>query len=476
MAIQSSGKLRLILDLSNLNQLIVKKPVKYEDLRTVLQLFFPGTFVFSFDLMSAYHHIDICEEHTKFLSFKWPSVNGVMHFYEFKVLPFGLCSAPYIFTKVMRQLVKFWRGKGYLILLYLDDGLAGAPTFDRAQTLSGAVCQDLACSGFTINYEKSVLVPTQRITFLGAILDFETGSIFIPPKRILKLKLSLQACIFSDRIKARELACITGQIISMSCAVGNITRLMTRNCYAAIEVKTYWDQWLPISPEIRYELSFWLNNIDCINGKAMFPKSSAVGLVYSDASDSGFGGYSVQCGLDLVAGQWTDKEMSTSSTMREILAVKFVLLSLLHQLSGLSVKWFTDNQNVPRIMSCGSRKSHLQSEALSIYNICCFHSISIEMEWIPRTENEQADFLSRVYDPDDWGLSHSTFQSIDRMWGPHSIDRFANHLNSKLSRFNSRYWNPGSEGIDTFIMNWAEENNYVCPPVSLVPRVFAAYA
>ena len=80
-------------------------------------MFFPGTFVFSFDLTSAYHHIDICEEHTKFLSFKWPSVNGVMHFYEFKVLPFGLCSAPYIFTKVMRQLVKFWRGKGYLILL-----------------------------------------------------------------------------------------------------------------------------------------------------------------------------------------------------------------------------------------------------------------------------------------------------------------------------------------------------------------------
>ena len=35
-AVQSSGKLRLILDLTHLNKFVVKKSVKYEDLRTVL--------------------------------------------------------------------------------------------------------------------------------------------------------------------------------------------------------------------------------------------------------------------------------------------------------------------------------------------------------------------------------------------------------------------------------------------------------
>ena len=44
---------------------------------------------------------------------------------------------------------------------------------------------------------------------------------------------------------------------------------------------------------------------------------------------------------------------------REILAVKFVLLSFVNQLSGLTVKWFTDNQNVPRIISSGSSKEFL---------------------------------------------------------------------------------------------------------------------
>lgn len=112
--VQSSDKLKLILELSQLNKFIIKKSVKCEDLRTVLQMVPPRMFVFSFDLKSAYDHIDICEEHRKFLSFKWPSSNGVMKFYEFKVLPFGLTSAPYVFTKVVRQLGKYWRGRGHL--------------------------------------------------------------------------------------------------------------------------------------------------------------------------------------------------------------------------------------------------------------------------------------------------------------------------------------------------------------------------
>jgi len=82
-------------------------------------MFHPGMFVFSFDLKPAYHHIDICEDHRKFLLFKWLSFDGIMKFYEFNVLPLGLTSAPYVFTEVVRQLVKYWRGRGNLILMYL---------------------------------------------------------------------------------------------------------------------------------------------------------------------------------------------------------------------------------------------------------------------------------------------------------------------------------------------------------------------
>ena len=225
-AVKSSGKLRLILDLSHLNKFVVKKSVKYEDLRTVLQLFSPGMFVFSFDLKSAYHHIDICEEHMKFLSFKWPLVDGAMKFYEFKVLPFGLTSAPYVFTKVMHQLVKFWRGSGLLALMYLDDGIGGNLSRENAKRISVQVRKDLVSAGFTCNDEKSNWEPVQNLVFFGTALDFETGLISIPEERILKLKSPIDSCLQDNFISARGLASITGQIISMSYAVGNVIRLL----------------------------------------------------------------------------------------------------------------------------------------------------------------------------------------------------------------------------------------------------------
>ena len=194
----------------------------------------------------------------------------------------------------------------------------------------------------------------------------------------------------------------------------------------------------------------------------MSPKFSTVGIVYSDASDSGFGGYLVKCGRE--KRFWF---VDCGANVREFHFVKFVRPSLVPKLTGSSVKWFTDNQNGPRILTCGSRKTHLQSEALDIYNICVNNGISIEMEWITRNQNEQADYLSGLYDPDLFLVS---LRTIDEVWASHTVDRFANILNSKLPRFNSRYWNPGSEDIDCFV-NWQGENNYVCPPISLIPRV-----
>ena len=160
------------------------------------------------------------------------------------MLPFGFTSAPYVFTKVMRLLIKFWREGGHLILMYLDDGIGGSCSYDRARILSSKILHDLLSSGFTPNDDKSVWEPTQTLVFLRSVLDFELGLVSVPEGRIRKLISSLVTCIQNSHVTARNLASITGQIISMSCAIGNITRLLTRNCYAAIERRSSWDQLL----------------------------------------------------------------------------------------------------------------------------------------------------------------------------------------------------------------------------------------
>ena len=91
--------------------------------------------------------------------------------------------------------------------------------------------------------------------------------------------------------------------------------------------------------------------------------------------------------------------------------------SLAPKLVGLCVKWHTDNQNVARIIDVGSRKSGLQSEAKRIFEICVHHGISIEPEWVPRSSNEQADYLSHIVDFDDWSVSPHIFRFLDLKWG-----------------------------------------------------------
>ena len=180
------------------------------------------------------------------------------------------------------------------------------------------------------------------------------------------------------------------------------------------------------------ELVFWQFKLDNLNGRRIWFKSIAVRVACSDASDTGYGDYIVELGPQVAAqGVWSADLAKESFTMREILAVRKVLQSFAPTLAGLCVKWYTDNQNVARIIDVGSRKSGLQSDAKRIFEICVHHGISIEAEWLPRSRNEQADYLSRIVDFDDWSVSPHIFRFLDLKWGPHSIDRFAdehNHL------------------------------------------------
>ena len=355
-------------------------------------------------------------------------------------------------------------------MLYIDHGLGGAGTFNRALTVSQQVKSDLISCGFTPN-QKSVWIPTQELIWLGNVLNFREATITVTHEKTLKLKQDISFAVSFKIIKAQKLASIAGQIISMSMAIGNLTRLMTCSIFSCIARRKNWSSNLQLDSDALNELNFWLNRIDENNGSPMLPQSSCVGIVYSDASETGFGGYLVKCGEHEVTGSWQEHQKLYSSTLRELLAVKYVIISLIDKLNGSSIKWYTDNKNVASILNIGSKKQHLQSEIMQIFNICYPRSINIDIEWIPRTQNERADYLSKIYDDNDWGISDILFNWLEELWSPHSIDRFANYLNTKLPRYNSRYWNPGSESIDTFVCDWGHENNYVCSPIPLVSRV-----
>ena len=57
---------------------------------------------------------------------------GENFLFVFTVLPFGLMSAPFIFTKVMKCLLKHWRINAIGIAFFLDDGLGVASSYKMA--------------------------------------------------------------------------------------------------------------------------------------------------------------------------------------------------------------------------------------------------------------------------------------------------------------------------------------------------------
>ena len=105
------GKRRLVIDLRYVNQFLWKDKFKYEGLDLVPQMFKCGECFFTFDLKSGYHHVYINGVFWTYLGFSWGSGSS-RRWFKFRVLPFGLATAIYVFTKLLRPLVKHWRAKG----------------------------------------------------------------------------------------------------------------------------------------------------------------------------------------------------------------------------------------------------------------------------------------------------------------------------------------------------------------------------
>ena len=144
---------------------------------------------------------------------------------------------------------------------------------------------------------------------------------------------------------------------------------------------------------------------------------------------------------------------------------------MIHVSCNQRVKWFTDNTGVCTIVQKGSMKVDLQDLAMKIFNLTSMHSIHLEIEWIPRSENARADYLSRVMEIDDWGVATEIIHMIQSRWGSLDVDYFASEHNAKLPVFYTRFWGYKSTGVDAFTYDWGTVFGLFVPPIILVARV-----
>ena len=218
--------------------------------------------MFTLDLKSGYHHLDIRETDWKYLGFEWQGL-----FYVFTQLPFGLASACWAFTKLMREVMRTWRTKGWRCSGYIDDQIHAHQEVQVLKSRRLEILNLLERLGFCVNRDKSMLgEPQQCVKYLGMLIDTKKGVFSVPEDKRACLLEGVRVALGSRRSKARALASIKGQLLSMTWAFGPASRLFTRALGQAVESRRSWRSHVTLSEAAKEELQFWLRCFDCFSG------------------------------------------------------------------------------------------------------------------------------------------------------------------------------------------------------------------
>lgn len=180
--------------------------------------------------------------------------------------------------------------------MFLNDGLGGSSSLQSATFISQPVRRsDLLQFGILLSENKCFWEPMQTQIWLGLIFNVSLNQLFVTETLLQKLEQSLDSILgCSQNITARQLAAVAGQIVSMSRAIGPKVYQFTRRMYFAIETRERWGSILPFNAKLTASLQYWLSNVRTLNGRSMFTQPQQFDtMVYSDASDQGYGGYAI---------------------------------------------------------------------------------------------------------------------------------------------------------------------------------------
>ena len=465
---KKNGKLRLITDLRILNGSIDAPKFRYENIDNIAQTVSAGDYLVTIDLKDGFFHIPVLPDHRTYLGFSFG-----LKYYQWCVCPFGLSCSPYYFCKVLRPVLAFIRTQGIDASCFVDDWIVSA-----IQALitdhSDFVIHTLTDLGFLINFEKSCTDPAQRALHLGYIIDTlgPEGQpwIYIGKDKLKKLKKDIRRCLLQGSVHARVLAKIAGQAVAMSKAILP-GKLKLRSLYTTLGTRLSWTDRLqiPAESQVHSDLIWWLEAVDTWNGSPL-KKKPIDSSIWTDASDFGWGCTSENLEA---AGVWDAYIVQKHINFKELTTVLIALQCFREPLTGKHVQVYTDSgTTVAYVNNLGGPSCELSDIAERIWALAYEMGVTLTARHLPGVENVEADRLSRLSTQYEWKLNPRFFRQINRMWGPHSIDRFASIVTSQLPVYNSRYLDPQTSGIDALAQHdWGQNNNYVNPPFRMLDQV-----
>ena len=117
------------------------------------------------------------------------------------------------FTKVLKPVMAWLRSRGFLSVIYLDDILCIAATYDECIYQTQETISFLESLGFILN-KKSNLIPSTRCKFLGFIINSTDLTLLLTQEKKERLVRDLTNFSKKEFCKILEIAQILGRLVA----------------------------------------------------------------------------------------------------------------------------------------------------------------------------------------------------------------------------------------------------------------------
>ena len=352
-----------------------------------------GTLLAKFDLENAYRVVPVHPVDRLLLGVQWKGET-----YVDGALPFGLRSAPKLFTAIADALL--WILGRHAIsdaLHYLDDYLIMGPPDSKlcghALQTSLEVCHTL---GLRIA-EHKLDGPATAIPFLGILIDTADGTLKLPPEKLSRLRSLLASWRGRKCCKKRELLSLIGQLQHASRVVRS-GRTFLRRMIDLSSVPKELHHRVRLNVAFRSDLQWWSlfladwNGISLLSSVCKAPPSATV---TSDAS----GGWG--CGAFTTTGEWFQFQWPPSwkdihITVKELLPIIVACAVWGKQWRGKTICCLCDNAAVVAILRSGTSKNPLAMHLMRcLFFYTASHQLILTPQHVPGKLNTAADHLSR---------------------------------------------------------------------------------
>ena len=349
-----------------------------------------GSQLAKMDIESAYRMIPVHPNDRPLLAVQWAG----KIFYDTR-LPFGLRSAPKIFTAVADALQWSFTRQGVTwVAHYLDDYITLGPpnsevcgeNLDRMLTTCrrlGVPVAPAKCAG-----------PTSVLTFLGFELDTNCMVVRLPREKLQRTLALVREWMAKRACKKRELESLLGHL-QHAATVIRAGRTFVRRLIELLAVFEKREHWVRLNDSMRSDLTWWLTYMEGWNGISVLPIAGAptVPLV-TDAS--GTWGCGAHWNTHWFQWEWEGRSREWHIAPKELLPILFALVVWGRQWVGRRVECQCDNMAVVVVINSGrSRDKVIMHLLRCMFFVVAQLDIQIHATHLPGVENIAADSLSR---------------------------------------------------------------------------------